>query len=131
VIYIPGHSDERIWQEQRQFGRLLEEVQRGPLVYRVSDNLPFGKAWNTLGNFSAGRSFSRWAADIEGLRLAATFEIPYANAGGQPVTAESARTFGRSLARAIRVYLERLDEPAAREAITPAQPVQWMAFFPR
>ena len=36
VIYIPGSSDERMWQEQRRFGRLLEELQRGPLVYRVS-----------------------------------------------------------------------------------------------
>ncbi len=131
VIYIPGHSDERMWQEQRQFGRLLEEVQRGPLVYRVSDNLPFGKAWNKSDSFSAGRSFSRWAADIEGLRLSATFEIPYANAGGQPVTAESARTFGRSLARAIRVYLERLDEPKREGGASAARPVQVGGVLPQ
>ncbi len=129
VIYIPGHSDERMWQEQRRFGRLLEEVQRGPLVYRVSDNLPFGKAWNTNSNFSAGKSCSRWAAGLEGLQLSAPFEIPYANAAGQPVTAESAREFGRSLARAMKAYLERVDDDAAEQRATP--PVQVDGVFPQ
>ncbi len=131
VIYIPGHSDEHMWQEQRRFGRLLEEVQRGPLVYRVSDNLPFGKAWNTTGNFSAGRSCSRWAAGIEGVRLSAPFEIPYANAAGQPVTAESARAFGRSLARAMRAYLERIDEQETQAKVSPSVPVRVDGVFPQ
>ena len=86
VIYIVGNADEAIWQEQCRFGRLLENVQQGPLVYRVSDNLPFGKAWNTGQNYAAGMSCGRWASGLDGIRLAASFEIPYANAGGQPVT---------------------------------------------
>lgn len=109
VIYIVGSANERIWSQQQEFGRLLESLQSGPLVYRASDNLPFGQAWNTGANMGAGRSFSRWASEVEGIRLAATFEIPYANAGGRPVTAESARAFGGSLARALRSYLERID----------------------
>ncbi len=110
VIYIVGSSEETMWQQQREFGRILETVQSGPLAYHASDNLPFGKAWNTNANTSSGKSFAEWASGLEGIRLSASFEIPYANASGQPVTADSARAFGRSLARAIRSYLERIDE---------------------
>ena len=39
--------------------------------------------------------------------LATTLEIPYADVGGRPVTIDSARAFGRDLARAIRRYLEK------------------------
>jgi hypothetical protein len=109
VIYIVGSAHERIWTQQQEFGRRLESLQSGPLVYRASDNLPFGQAWNTGANTGANRSFGQWASELEGIRLAATFEIPYANAGGRPVTAESARAFGRSLARALRAYLEPID----------------------
>ncbi|MBN1510956.1 MAG: peptidase M14, partial [Phycisphaerae bacterium] len=110
VIYIVGSSHERLWHEQQAFGRLLERVQTGPLVYRASDNLPFGKAWNTGSNYDKGKSNSRWAGGLDGVRLVAPFEIPYANAGGQTVTPESARAFGRSLGRALRAYLEQIDE---------------------
>ena len=34
-----------------------------------------------------------WATQIEGIRLATSFEIPYANAAGRPVDADSARAF--------------------------------------
>ena len=44
--------------------------------------------------------------ELPGIGLATTFEIPYANASGQPVTADSARAFGRDLAKALRRYLE-------------------------
>jgi len=131
VIYIVGSADESIWQEQRRFGRILEDVQRGPLVYRVSDNLPFGKAWNTGLNYAAGKSCGRWAGAIDGMRLAASFEIPYANAGGQPVTAEAARAFGRSLAQAIRQYLERADREAQESALPNPRPVQVGGVFPQ
>ena len=127
VIYIVGSDDEGMWRQQQQFARLLEAVQTGSLIYRASDNLPFGQAWNTDSNVGANKSCSRWAADLDGIRLATTFEIPYANAGGRPVTAESAREFGRSLARALRSYLEQIES-----ADTPQkpQPVQVGGVFP-
>ena len=109
VIYMVGHPDEGVWQEQREFGRILEAMQDGPLLYRATDNLPFGKAWNTDRNFAKGKSCSRWASGLEGIRLVAPFEIPYANANGQAVTPGTARAFGRRLARALRRYLERID----------------------
>ncbi len=128
AIYIVGSEDEAIWREQQKFGRLLETVQSGPLVYRASDNLPFGQAWNTDSNVGPNKSCTRWASDLEGIRLAASFEIPYANAGGQPVTAESAREFGRSLARALRSYLEQVDGLDAASQKSP--PVQVGGVFP-
>jgi len=121
AIYIPGSSDEAMWRQQRDFGRILETVQTGPLVYRASDNLPFGKAWNTNANTGSGKDFSQWASGLEGIRLATSFEIPYANASGQPVTADSARAFGRSLAKAIRSYLERIDDNSDSAKSSPVQ----------
>ncbi len=106
-IYIVGAEDKAIWEQQCAFGKLLEAARTGPLPYRASDNLPFGQAWNTGKNFDAGKSFACWAGEQPGIRLAASFEIPYANAGGQTVTAETARAFGHDLAKAIRQYLER------------------------
>jgi hypothetical protein len=130
VIYIVGSEDERIWQQQHQFGRLLETMQRGPLVYRASDNLPFGQAWNTNDNTGGNKSFGQWAGGLEGVRLAASFEFPYANAGGQTVTPDGARAFGRSLAKALRGYLEKIgeEEDAAK---TGSQPVPINGVFPK
>ncbi|MEN6427865.1 MAG: hypothetical protein ABFE13_21125 [Phycisphaerales bacterium] len=128
VIYIVGSEDESMWQQQQEFGRLLETVQSGPLVYRASDNLPFGKAWNTGANTDGNMSFGQWAGDLEGIRLAASFEFPYANAGGQPVTAEGARAFGRSLAKALRSYLERVESRDA--TLRKPQPIQVGGVFP-
>lgn len=106
IIYIVGAEDPAIWQQQCAFGKLLEALRTGPLPYRASDNLPFGQAWNTGRNYSGGKSFSRWAGEQPGVRLAASIEIPYANAGGQAVTPDAARAFGHDLAKAIRRYLE-------------------------
>ena len=108
VIYLVGSPDARIWHEQQRFGRTLERVLAGPLKYRAADNLPFGKSWNTARNFADGLSFSRWAAGLPGIALAATIEIPYANASGCEVNPASARAFGHDLARAIRAYLGQL-----------------------
>lgn len=105
VIYIVGSANPQIWQRQQTFGTILERVQRGPLEYRASDNLPFGKAWNTAANYGEGVSFGRWASQLEGIGVAGTFEIPYANAGGATVDAASARAFGHDLLRAIREYV--------------------------
>ncbi len=129
AIYIVGSSDESMWRRQQEFGRLLETIQSGPLIYRASDNLQFGQAWNTDDNIGVNRSCSRWASDLEGIRLVATVEVPYANADGQPVTAEGARAFGRSLARALRGYLERRD---AEDAVPQKpHPVQIGGVFPQ
>ena len=108
-IYIVGSADKAVWKQQQAFGKILQAVNESPLPYQTANNLPFGKSWNTPANYTKGTSFGRWAGTLESIRLATTLEIPYANAGGKSVTPETARGFGRSLARAIRVYLEGIE----------------------
>lgn len=105
-IYMVGANDAAIWSQQQVLGRMLEDVRRGPLPFRASDSLPFGKDWNTDRNYSAGTSFCRWVRDIPGVRLATTFEIAYADASGVAVTADGARAFGADIFRALARYLE-------------------------
>jgi len=110
VIYLVGRPGQRIWREQQRFGRVLERVQRGPLPYRAADNLPFGEAWNTGENYAQGWGFSLWGGSIPGVRLATGMEIPYANAGGAEVNAETARAFGHDLARGLSRYLQTTED---------------------
>lgn len=106
VIYMVGSARESMWEQQCEFGRILEAIQTGTLVYRASDNLPFGTAWNTGQNYGTGKSCGRWASELNGIKLATSFEIPYANASGKMVTAETARAFGRDLVCAMRRFLQ-------------------------
>ena len=103
-IVLVGNRSPEMWQRQQDFGKLLEKVQTGPLPYRTKYNIAWGTGWNTL---KEPRSNSAWAALLPGVRMAVTVELPYATAGGKPVTADSARAFGHDLARAMRAYLEQ------------------------
>lgn len=106
-IYLVGSADEAVWEQQQRFGAILEEVNKGPLPYRASSNLPFGQSWNTTANWGSGKSSQQWMRTIEGVHLATTIEVPYANVMGAEVTQESARAFGVSLSKALRIYLEK------------------------
>ena len=106
VIYLVGSSDSVVWRQQQEFAKILESVCEGELPYSGKSSLPFGTAWNTAANYGKFKSFSRWAGEQSGVRLAATIEIPYANVGTIVVTADNARAFGHDLARALRRYLE-------------------------
>jgi hypothetical protein len=77
------------------------------LPYRASDNLPFGTAWNTGKNYTAGKSCSQWATGLAGIWLSSSIELPYASVGQTTVTPETARAFGADLARALRQYVQR------------------------
>jgi hypothetical protein len=107
-VYQVGAADPRIWQEQRRFGSLLEQIRPDPLRYRQEQDLPHGVAWNTPANYQQGMSAARWAATLPGVLLAGSFEIPYATANGAAVTAETARGFGQNMAHALKRYLEQL-----------------------
>jgi hypothetical protein len=111
-LFLVGHPSEEMWKRQQAFGRILQEVQSGPLVYNPKHNIPWGQAWN---NMKEARSSSRWMADLPGIQVGVTIEIPYADVAGTPVTADSARDLGRDLARAIRRYVETIEQ-------TPSQP---------
>jgi hypothetical protein len=104
VIYMVGNASKAIWKRQLEFGKILESVQTGPLVYRTENDLPFGEGWNTSKNYAAGKSSSRWASELDGIQLVTSFEIPYANARGIAVTQESAKTFGYDIVKALHRF---------------------------
>ncbi len=106
TIYFVGGPDEKKWREVGQFCNLLESTQTGPLVYRSKNNLAFGQEWNNKANYTTGKPFAHWAAELPGVVAATTIEVAYANAEGREVTDISARTLGRDLARALRKYLQ-------------------------
>jgi len=106
VIYFVGGPEEEVWKRVVQLSEILESVREGPLRFRTSDNLPFGKAWNQPFKDTKLKSFGRWAGGLPGIQVASSIEIPYANVAGKEVTGDSARAFGRDLARALRRYLE-------------------------
>lgn len=106
TVYFVGGPDEKIWREVGRFCDILESTQTGPLVYRSKNNLAFGQNWNNKANYTSGKPFSHWAAELPGVVAATTIEVAYANADGRTVTDESARALGRDLARALRKYLQ-------------------------
>jgi hypothetical protein len=105
-VYFVGLPSEEKWAEQQTFSRILEKTKQGPLPFRASNNLPYGSGWNVAASYQKGRSFSRWLCTVPGIRLSTTVELPYANAEGIEVNANSARAFGTDLGRAIYGYLK-------------------------
>ena len=106
-ISFPGERNQQIWKQLERFSRILELVQSGPLPFSSKNNMPFRTSWNTPENSKPGhgKANSSWASEMPGIWFAATIEIPYASAGGKPVTPDSAKTLGFDLAHALRVYL--------------------------
>jgi hypothetical protein len=106
TTYFVGNENPECRKKIEKLSELLEAGQSAPPLYRVKDNMPYGVGWNKASNFTQGLSFGRWALDLPGAPATTTLEISYANSNGSTITADSARTFGRDLARAIRKFLE-------------------------
>jgi hypothetical protein len=108
-VYIVGGSKPEFLEREREFVTTLARVARGPLPFHPTEcYLPFGVAWNTNANYSAGRSNSGWARDtFPDARFCGTIEIAYASALGAEVTADSTRQLGRDLAQAILEHVQR------------------------
>jgi hypothetical protein len=104
AIQFIGTENQENWRRVQRFAALLEGGQRGPLVYRSQDDVPWGASWNTAATFKDGKPFHAWMSELPGVTAIAV-ELPYANARGATVTAESARLFGRDLARTIFLAL--------------------------
>lgn len=105
-VYLVGSPSDDRWREQQRFSAILERTRTGPLPCRMEDNLPYGQDWNVEGNYQKGRSFANWLSDIPEIPLVTTIELPYANARGVEVNADTARAIGVDLARALAVYLD-------------------------
>lgn len=106
IVFFVGGPDEKVWGNAERFCRTLETTQTGPITYRTRNNLLYGQGWNTDKNYTAGKAFSRWAAELPGTRAATTIEVAYANAEGDTVTDQTARALGHDLARALRKHLQ-------------------------
>lgn len=101
-LYLVGSSLPSVAEAQKAFMPVLAASCRGPVKVREEDLLVFGMAWNTNANFSQGKNSGRWVGEtLASPTLVSTIEMPYANSRGVPVTADSARAFGRDLALAV------------------------------
>jgi len=105
TVFFVGPRDEQLWANLQRLSGILEALPPSGLPFKAADNLPFGKEWNTPANYGEGLSMGGWSAGLPDIRVASTLEVAYANASGTPVTAESARAFGRSLVQAIARFL--------------------------
>ncbi|MGN0847177.1 MAG: M14 family zinc carboxypeptidase, partial [Kiritimatiellia bacterium] len=109
-VYSPLKRDvnNRNAAAEARFDALLEKLQCGSLRYKAANDLPYGKAWNTGGNYEKGWSSINWAINtLPAIKLGHTFEIPFATANGAVVTPEKVRAFGRDLAKTLRAFLEK------------------------
>jgi len=115
-FYQVGAKEPERWKLQQRFGKILEAEKKGSIPYKQSFDLPFGKSWNTGSNYDAAAgapalmSCAGWGSMLPNMIFASSVELPYANASGVTVDADSARALGRDLARATRVYLETLEK---------------------
>ncbi len=109
LIHFVGVPQEDLWARIGQFCEVLERTAVGPLPYRKTNNLLFGVDWNTADEYgplgAEPRSASDWFSTLPGVWFGATLEIPYANAQGAEVNADSARAFGCDLATAMRYHV--------------------------
>ncbi len=128
--WIRGHYNECVYSPlkrdvnnrnaaaERRFSALLEKLQCGSLTYKASDDLPYGKAWNTDANYTKGMGVINWAIrNLPEIKLGHTLEIPFATANGAVVTPDKVRDLGRDLAKALRAFLtDDASEPIVLEA---------------
>jgi len=92
---------------ETRLSQLMEQLQEGGLRYKASDDLPFGKDWNTGANYAQGYSCLMWAGEnVPSLRICRSLEVPFANANGAVVTQDALLSFGHGLAAAFRALLE-------------------------
>jgi hypothetical protein len=111
VVHFVGSSKVELWENVLKLSDILEDTQQGTLAYKAKDNIAFGQSWNVAGKPRNGRSYTTWMSETPGIKISNIIEIPYANAGGNIVTANTAREFGRDMARALKYFLDQLRVP--------------------
>ena len=113
----PASDSLNLGEKLNRFATILETVGKGPIPYKASFNLPYGVAWNTASNVKTSdlQSASGWGVTLPNAIFASSIEIPFANACGVVVDANSARELGYDMANAIRVYLETMPGMALPE----------------
>jgi hypothetical protein len=106
--FVGQNTGEKLTQSLQQYGEILEKERKGTIPFKVSNILPFGKSWNVASNISREgmQTCATWGTTLPNTIFSSSTEIPFANAEGVVVDAESARNLGGDLAHAMRVYLE-------------------------
>jgi hypothetical protein len=109
TIYIVEAKDREISKQQNVFLEILKNENKGILkLHPTRSMIEYGTGWNLSDEKSERLIYFReWASEQDGVSLAATIEIPYANNHGQMVTPKC-KNFGKDLAEAIATYLETL-----------------------
>ena len=116
-------------ENEKRFSALLERLQCGSMRYRASDDLPFGKDWNTGRNYHLGRSAVIWACQsVKGLKICRSYEVPFANANGAVVTPTACRDLGRDTAKVFRALLTELESKS--QTIERSSPVCIDGIYP-
>ena len=108
-LYTPWKDPQIVpdMQAEHRYSQLLEALQCGTMRYRAADDLPFGVAWNKGVSYSQGWSSVIWACQkVKGLKVARTYEVPFANANGAVVTPETCRELGHDTAKVFRAFLD-------------------------
>ena len=104
-IYTPYKS--YYGSNEVNFSALIEKYQEGGLKYQLSDDLPFGKSWNSSHNYTDGYNVTEWVhQNIKSIEIVRTMEFPFAYANGELVYPNKMRAFGHGMARALRAYIE-------------------------
>ena len=106
-VFFYSPAAERSAAALKRFCTILEAERKGPIPHREEFNMLFGTAANKPDGLEPTRC-NRWGGTLPGVIFEASLEVPYANALGVAVDADSSRALGCDFARAIRVYLETL-----------------------
>ena len=86
----------------RRFSQTLERVQCGSFRYKASDDLDYGRFWNTGKNYEQGGPSTWWGiTHFTGL-VSRCLEVPFQTANGAVVTRETCRDLGRDVAKTLR-----------------------------
>ena len=96
----------------RRFSQTLERVQCGSFRYKASDDLDYGRFWNTGKNYEQGGPSTWWGITHFTGPVSRCLEVPFQTANGAVVTRETCRDLGRDLAKTARTFL--LEEEARK-----------------
>jgi hypothetical protein len=111
--FVGQNTGEKLTKSLQRYGEILEKERKGTIPFKAINTLLFGKSWNTASNFSKKdvplQSCAQWGTTLPNAVFSSSTEIPFANAEGVVVDADSARALGNDLAHAIRIYLETLE----------------------
>src|SRR5690606_32389641 len=103
VIHFLEPKGEEMAARLHEFAAVLGKESQGPILL----NRPFIMKWGTFYNKRdevPPPNFGGWVRTLPNTYLSYTLEIPYANASGSEVNADSARQFGVDLAHALKTW---------------------------